>query len=130
MDLENQYLNMDYIEAISEGISVSKYITHLNLRNTNLNTAGAMLIVKSMMVKKIKHLDMGYNPALSEEFYQTIADVIYDETCSLEFVSFESNLMGNKNVAILSESIMHNVRLRVLNLSKNEITDKSSSRIC
>ena len=130
MDLENQYLNMDYIEAISEGISVSKYITHLNLRNTNLNTAGAMLIVKKMMVKKIKHLDMGYNPALSAEFYQTIADVIYDETCSLEFVSFEGNLMGDKNVAILSESLVHNVRLRVLNLSKNEITDKSSSRMC
>ena len=88
------------------------------------------MIVQKMMVKKIKHLDMGFNPALKSDFYQVIADVIYDETCSLEFISFEGNLMGDKNLRILSESIMHNARLRVLNLSKNDITDKSATNIC
>ena len=44
------------------GVSVSKYITHLNLCRTNVTTKGAIQIVQKMIAKKIKHLDLSYNP--------------------------------------------------------------------
>ena len=119
-------MSIEYIEALSKGVSVCKYITHVNLRNTNLTTRGAILIVESLIMAKIVHLDLSYNPQLAEECYRRIGSYVYDENCNLEFLSFEGNRMGDQNLEILSPLIMQSVRLKVLNLSKNEIQDKSS----
>lgn len=62
LNIQNQYLSLEYIEALSKGVQVSKYINHLNMSNTNLTTKGGIMVVKKMMMHKIKHLDLSYNP--------------------------------------------------------------------
>ena len=82
------------------------------------------------MINRVKHLDVSHNPKLDESFYSKIGEIINDEYCTLEFVSFEGNQMGDKNLNIFSRLILDSIRLKVLNFSKNVLTDKSAENIC
>lgn len=42
INIENQYLRMDYISAFCQGISVGDLIQELNLRNSSLSNDGAI----------------------------------------------------------------------------------------
>lgn len=41
----------------------------------------------------------------------------------MEFLSFEGNNMGDQSLAVMCDKICDNFTIRVLNFSKNEITD-------
>ena len=56
-------------------MAFAKYITDLNLKDTNLQTEGAIKIVKGM-ASRIKTLDMSYNPQIGLEFYKVLGEII------------------------------------------------------
>ena len=64
LNCQNQMLNPNYVEALTKGVSVAKYIRNLNLKNTKISNKGAISIIEGMDRKRIKVLDMSYNPAI------------------------------------------------------------------
>ena len=124
MNCSNQILNDDYVEALAQGLSVSKFVSRLNMSGTRISTRGATMTINLMNKQLVKHLDLSYNSTIGPEFYRQLADILDDLRTSLEYLSLEANNMGDKPLGYLCEKICQNSNLTVLNLSKNNITDQ------
>ena len=53
INVENQFLNPNYIDAFCEGIKVGVNIRNLNLRSSGLSTKGANQIVDALILENI-----------------------------------------------------------------------------
>jgi len=124
VNCSNQILNDDYVEALAQGLSVSKFVSRLNMSGTRISTRGATMTINLMNKQLVKHLDLSYNSTIGPEFYRQLADILDDPRTSLEYLSLEANNMGDKPLGYLCEKICQNSNLTVLNLSKNNITDQ------
>ena len=62
LNIQNQYVRPDYIEALSKGVGYAKYVTDLKLKDTHLDTEGAIKVIKGMAMDRIKTLDVSHNP--------------------------------------------------------------------
>ena len=67
---------------------------------------------------------------LKAEFYQELGEVVNDSTCRLEVLDFEANKMGDSIAILLCSWMKESPFIKVLNLSKNEITDKGVPSMC
>jgi Ran GTPase-activating protein (RanGAP) involved in mRNA processing and transport len=129
LNVENQFMGSQYVDALSKGVAFARYVTDLKLKDTGLETAGAIKIVKGM-ASRIKSLDISYNPSIGLEFYQVLGEILQDPKASLEVLNLEGNRMGDKALEVVCEALSYSRTIKVLNLSKNEITDKGVPHVC
>lgn len=61
VDCSNQIINEDYAEALAEGLSVSKFVTIINMSSCGLTSKSSSMIINLMNRKLVKHLNLGYN---------------------------------------------------------------------
>ena len=58
LNIQNQYVRPEYVEALSKGVGYAKYVTDINLKDTHLETDGAIKLIKGMAMDRIKTLDV------------------------------------------------------------------------
>ena len=124
IDCSNQYMRKDYVLAVSKALRVAQFVSELNLRNTHLGTYGAIQLVENVNRSTLKRLDVSYNPMIKVEFYERLADVVNDSSSRLQVLELEANKMGDAILEVLCTWLKESPYIRIINLSKNEITDK------
>ena len=77
----------------------------------------------------VKCLDVSYNSALTDKFYDALCKLLLDRSCCLERIELEGNRIGDKILHKICLSAVVNNRLTFLNVSKCEITDKGAMSI-
>lgn len=125
ISLRSFFLRDDYVDALSEAIGMSKFVSFIQLSNVGLTDAKAIKIIQRIDKHAVKRLDLSYNPHLTKKFYTFLAETIEDPDFNLERLELEGNKMGDHNVDIICNSLT-DTGMSYLNLSKNEITDKGA----
>ena len=73
---------------------------------------------------KLQRLDVSNNTQLTTKSYAMIREVLLsDGVRSISYLNFEGNMMGDEGCKEICEGIKHSTRVKVVNLSKNNITD-------
>lgn len=62
INIKSFYVRDAYMEAFTKGINISQVIEEINFRNIGLTTNRAIKLLESLNRKKIKSLDLSYNP--------------------------------------------------------------------
>ena len=66
------------------------------LNGTGLTDESAIQIVSQMDRTTVKSLDVSYNPALTNKFYDALCKIMLDKACCLERLEVEGNKVGDK----------------------------------
>ena len=78
INIKSFYVRDAYMEAFTKGINISEVIEEINFRNIGLTTNRAIKLLESLNRKKIKSLDLSYNPQITKEFYVMLSEYIDD----------------------------------------------------
>ena len=126
IDAKEISLKSPHAQAFAAAVGRAKYVEKLALRNTNLTDEHGINIIRNMDRLNIKHLDLSYNPSLTAKFYDCLNEIIEDPSCSLERIEVEGNMLGDKGIEHMCQSIINAKKLVYLNVSKNNITDRGA----
>ena len=96
------------------------------LNGTGLVDESAIQIINQMDRTTVKSLDVSYNPALTNKFYDALCKLMLDRSCNLERLELEGNKIGDKILQKICLSAVAQSKLTFLNVSKCEVTDKGA----
>jgi len=84
VDCHDSVINELYAKPFAEAIGSAKYVTFLNLRNTNLTDGTANAIISKIDRSVITHIDLSENPALTPAFYKYLCEFITEVGTNLQ----------------------------------------------
>ena len=123
MNVTDQYLRDDYIEAICAGLEGAPILKDINLSGVGLTDERALKLLKSLNKVYIESLNLSNNPLLTQKFYRKLGDTCGMRTASLKRLNLEGNKIGDDCLNYLVEKCIKTDRMEFLNVSKCEITD-------
>ena len=47
-----------------------------------------------------------------------------NKDCKIQYLNLEDNQLGNEGIKILLRGLISNIKLKILNISKNQLTDE------
>ena len=109
--------------AIANSIQRAKYVNKLILKNVGLKDDQAIQIIRNMDRTLVRHLDISYNPLLTNKFYDELNEILADPVSNLERVELEGNMVGDLIIHEMVQAMIKTKKIKFLNVSKNEITD-------
>ena len=85
--------------------------------------------MKNIDRQLISHIDVSYNPRLTNSFYKVLCSVLEDPGYLLERIELEGNNIGDERLGALVDSILVNKNITYLNVSRCEITNKGARHL-
>jgi hypothetical protein len=71
-------------------------------------------------------LDISNNPNLTLKSYVWLKEILSDPKRQISFLNFEGNQMGDEACREVCDGVIKSGSVKVLNLSKNNITDNGA----
>jgi hypothetical protein len=72
LNISDQYLRDDYIEAIAAGLEGAPILRDINLSGVGLNDDRGLKILKNLNKIAVESLDLSNNPMLTQKFYHKL----------------------------------------------------------
>jgi Leucine Rich repeat len=120
-------LRDNFAEIISNGLKVMPKIDSVELRNNALSPKGAKFIFP-VLTPNLKILDLSLNK-LGEAGALMLVEHFERGIFLIEHLNLESNEIGDNATILLLNVISENLYLKKLNLSKNNISNKSCNAL-
>lgn len=126
---DESFVHEDHIDALTKGIASTKFVTELNLRNSNLDLSKAVALMKSIP-KTLLELNLSKNPYLGQDSIEVIVDRVIDNpSFNLRSLQLASCNITDQGAIALARGLSDNTALRFLNLSNNAIREDGAESL-
>ena len=136
LTISNHKVGDTYMKVLSKSLRYSRHLNKLELSGNRLSSFGTSKLFKSLNINKelsnnLKTINLSENKIGSSNIDELI-QFVNEPKCILEELNIFGNLLGDKNIIKLCESISSNISYRIttLNIGKNNIHDESINALC
>lgn len=123
-DLTRMSMGDFYAQAFSEGLKHVKSVQRLNLQANRLTEVGTLRILSSVEFRDLKHLNLCQN-RIGDRSVNRLVDVLDDRRCVVKSLNLENCALSPRAIKEICASLESNKSVRILNLAKNRINEKS-----
>ncbi|CDW87404.1 UNKNOWN [Stylonychia lemnae] len=127
-NLKSFHVNLNFAKAFSENLKSNSKLTSLTLIRTNLNDQSFSCLMTNLPLK-LQKLDVSGNSQLTVKSYSILKQFLCDNKRVISNLNFEGNLMGDECCKEICSGIVQSLHLKILNLSKNNLTDVGAQYI-
>ncbi|KAL4456118.1 hypothetical protein ABPG74_014079 [Tetrahymena malaccensis] len=122
LKLSHMQYGDQYASVLSQGLKKVANIKKFHLQDNRISEKSAAELV-SIISKNAKEVNLANNN-IGKIGCENLSRSLQEPKCQLEVLNLEDNKLGDYAIIILLKGIMQNKSLKILNLSKNYITDK------
>ncbi|CAD8076826.1 unnamed protein product [Paramecium sonneborni] len=121
--IENHKFGDKYVEVLSEGLRTLPVIQDFNFNSNRIKENGASLILP-LISKQARSIEMVSN-IIGRKGLEPVLNVLPLQTCKIQILNLEDNQLGDLLAQELFKSMQKNNTVKLLNVSKNQITNAS-----
>jgi hypothetical protein len=95
LNVSDQYLRDDYVEAIAAGLEGAPVLKDINLSGVGLTDEKGLKILKNLNKIYIESLNISDNPLLTKKFYRKLGEFIGLREGALKKLNLDGNKIGD-----------------------------------
>ena len=135
LNLNNQHISNNYLNAISNSLNYLENINELHLSGNRINDNGFKNLFKTLennpnLLENLQIMDLSKNH-IGDLGAEKLSNFLNDFNCHIENLNLEENFLGDENINKINNAIAKNLKYKliVLNLGNNLISEKSLNSI-